>query len=107
MKAETKSPKNKATTTNDVKSGQNGNANKQTPLRIRDIFVTTSDDTHGRSTKGKTIWFHKGIPGTALNSTTQTTRQVELIALFSEFCHTLGQFSQLRAATETDFEILN
>ena len=57
MNAETKSPKNKATTTNELKSGQNGNANKQTPLRIRDIFVTTSEDTQGRSTKVKTIWF--------------------------------------------------
>ena len=45
MKAETKSPRNKATITNDVKSGQNGNANKQIPLRIRDIFVTTSEET--------------------------------------------------------------
>ena len=64
MKADTKRPKNKATTTNDVKSGQNGNANKQTPLRIRDIFVTTSEDTHGRSTKVKTVWFHKDVPET-------------------------------------------
>ena len=64
MKAETKSPKNKATTTNELKSGQNGNANKQTPLRIRDMFVTTSEDTHGRSTKVKTIWFHKDVPET-------------------------------------------
>ena len=59
MKAEIKSPKNKATTTNDVKSVQNGNANKQIPLRIREKFVTTSEDTHGRSTKVKTIWFCK------------------------------------------------
>ena len=71
MKAETKRPKNKATTTNDVKSGQNGNANKQTPLRIRDMFVTTSEDTHGRSTKVKTIWFHKDIPGTTQYSPIQ------------------------------------
>ena len=64
MKAETKSPKNKATATNELKSGQNGNANKQTPLRIRDMFVTTSEDTHGRSTKVKTIWFYKDVPET-------------------------------------------
>ena len=64
MNAETKSPKNKATTTNELKSGQNGNANKQTPLRIRDIFVTTSEDTHGRSTKVESIWFHKDVPET-------------------------------------------
>ena len=94
MKAETKRPKNKATTTNDVKSGQNGNANKQTPLRIRDIFVTTSEDTHGRSTKVKTIWFHKDIPGTGQHSKRQPTRQVELTALFSDFCHTLISHSR-------------
>ena len=74
MKAETKRPKNKATTTNDVKSGQNGNANKQTPLRIKDIFVTTNEETHGRSTKVKTTCFHKDIPGTAQHSTTHPTR---------------------------------
>ena len=94
MKAETKRPKNKATTTNDVKSGQNGNANKQTPLRIRDIFVTTSEDTHGRSTKVKTIWFHKDIQGTVQHSTRQPTRHVELIALYSDFCHTLINHSR-------------
>ena len=102
MNAETKSPKNKATTTKDVKSGQNGNANKQIPLRIKDMFVTTSDDTHGRSTKVKTIWFHKDLLGTAQHSTMQSTRQV-----FCDFCHTLGQFRQPRAAVETDFKILN
>ena len=103
MKAETKRPKNKATTTNDVKSGQNGNANKQTPLRIRDIFVTTSEDTHGRSTKVETIWFHKDIPEAGPRQlkililsfyNLHNFQQITITALTNilrDFCHTLGQ----------------
>ena len=50
MKADTDRPKNKATIKKEVKSVQKGKANKQIPLEIRDKFVTTNEETHGKST---------------------------------------------------------
>jgi len=54
IKADSETPSRRATITNPVKSLQNGKANMQTPLMIKEMLVTTNDDTKGRSTKAPT-----------------------------------------------------